>query len=199
MPERIMLKAITADEHIILHTVTNTGKKSRQFYVRRIELAELQSKDYIVVKDYAFAEFAHDRFNDTLLIKFYWMNLSGLDGFKGFVQRVTVNFSDFMDFINSGITEYKALSIPELYAPKLTFASSRNLHEIVTDKLLRRKLSKFLRDNFKWGSTEIKLFDDFVPYSFYFREYRNGTNGMCGGLILHGQTDMSKAYYSIHT
>ena len=66
---------------------------------------------------------------------------------------------------NSDSAAYKALSIPELYAPKLTFVSSHNLHEIVADKLLRRKLSKFLRDNFKWSSSEIKLFDDFVPYA----------------------------------
>ena len=200
MSDRIMLKAVSADDHIILRTITDSGKKSAHFYVSRNELAELQTKNYIVIKDYSFAEFAHDRSNDTLLIKFFWMDFSGLDGFKGYVQRLTVSFSDFMDFIRSGIDEYKAISIQETSDPKITFVSSRNLPEIVADKFLRRKLSKFLRDNFHWASSEIKLFDDFVPYSFYFREYRDGRDGMCGGLILHGQQeDMRKAYYSIHT
>ena len=41
--------------------------------------------------------------------------------------------------------------------------------------------------------------NDFVPYSFFFREYQGGRVCLCGGLILHGQDDMSKAYYGIHT
>ena len=38
-----------------------------------------------------------------------------------------------------------------------------------------------------------------LVYSFFFREYRGGQALMCGGLILHGQDDMGKAYYGIHT
>lgn len=53
---------------------------------------------------------------------------------------------------------------------------------------------------FNWpDADEIHLFNDFVLYSFFFREYRNGRLVVCGGLILHGQEDMSKAYYGIHT
>ena len=52
---------------------------------------------------------------------------------------------------------------------------------------------------FRARADEIHLFNDFVPYSFFFREYRNGQPVVCGGLILHGQEDMSKAYYGIHT
>ena len=32
-----------------------------------------------------------------------------------------------------------------------------------------------------------------------FREFRGGRALMCGGLILHGQEDMAKAYYGLHT
>ena len=57
-----------------------------------------------------------------------------------------------------------------------------------------------LMANFNWpDADEIHLTNDFMPYSFFFREYRNGQAGMCGGLILHGQEDMDKAYYGIHT
>lgn len=53
---------------------------------------------------------------------------------------------------------------------------------------------------FDWpDSNEIYLYNDFVPYSFFFREFRNDRAVMCGGLILHGQEDMSRAYYGLHT
>ena len=200
MPERIMLKAVAAEDHIILRTITSNGEKSAHFFTLRNELAQLREKDYIVVKDYSLAEFACDRSTDKLLVKFYWMDYNGLDCFKGYIQRLTISCSDFMDFISNGLTEFKALSVKEASEPKITFFSNHNLHEIVKNKLLRRKFSKFLRDNFKWASSEIKLYDDFVPYSFVFREFHYGRDGMCGGLVLHGQQeDMSKAYYSIHT
>lgn len=38
-----------------------------------------------------------------------------------------------------------------------------------------------------------------MPYSFFFREFRGGRAGICGGLILHNQDDIFKAYYNIHT
>lgn len=50
---------------------------------------------------------------------------------------------------------------------------------------------------FHWD--EIRFYNDFVPYSFFFREFRGGQPGICGGLILHGQENMAKAQYSIHT
>ena len=71
---------------------------------------------------------------------------------------------------------------------------------MVDNKLVRRKLSKFLRNHFNWPSaTEVRFFGDFEPYSFFFREYRKDQAGICGGLILHGRENMDKAYYSVHT
>ena len=43
------------------------------------------------------------------------------------------------------------------------------------------------------------VYDDFVPYNFFFREERTCGTGLCGGIILHGQKDLKKAYYGIHT
>ncbi|MCH5174248.1 MAG: hypothetical protein J1D85_08610, partial [Bacteroidales bacterium] len=65
----------------------------------------------------------------------------------------------------------------------------------------RHKLGKALATNFNWpGADEVRLANDFVPYSFFFQEFRNGRPCLCGGLILHSQEeDMGKAYYGIHT
>lgn len=85
-------------------------------------------------------------------------------------------------------------------APKFVFCGEENLHAVLENRPVRRKLVKFLRNNFHWqGADEIRFYNDFVPYSFFFREFRGGRPGMCGGLILHGQENMAKAQYSIHT
>ena len=80
--------------------------------------------------------------------------------------------------------------------PRLVFAGNRaNLKAAIGDPRIRHKLSKALMASFNWpGADEIHLTNDFVPYSFFFREYRDGRTGLCGGLILHGQDDMDKAY-----
>ncbi len=43
------------------------------------------------------------------------------------------------------------------------------------------------------------VFDGFVPHSVFFREERPDGTGMCGGIIMHGQENLKKAYYGIHT
>ena len=86
--------------------------------------------------------------------------------------------------------------------PRLVFDGNQaNLRAAIGDPLIRHTLGKALMANFNWpDSDEIHITNDFLPYSFFFREYRNGRAGMCGGLILHGQDgDISKAYYGIHT
>jgi hypothetical protein len=75
-----------------------------------------------------------------------------------------------------------------------------NLRAAIGNAQVRHKLGKALMTNFDWpDADEIHLYNDFTPYSFFFREFRGEKSCLCGGLILHGQEDMSKAYYGIHT
>ena len=46
---------------------------------------------------------------------------------------------------------------------------------------------------------KIEFYDDYTPYSFIFREIRNGKPIVTGGLALHELEDIKKAHYSIHT
>lgn len=41
------------------------------------------------------------------------------------------------------------------------------------------------------------VYDDFMPYGF-FREERVNENGICGGIILHGQNDLKKVCCGMH-
>lgn len=75
-----------------------------------------------------------------------------------------------------------------------------DLHAVLENALVRRKLVRFLRDQFRWPYSErVEFYDDFMPYSFIFKEIRGGEPVMTGGLILHGQEDLEHAYYSMHT
>jgi len=90
---------------------------------------------------------------------------------------------------------WKALSVDDSVGQaRIVFKSRKNLHAALGNGVIRRKLIRFLRDQFRWGnSEEIEIYDDFVPYSFFFREIKDGKAGISGGLILHGQEDMEKA------
>lgn len=206
MDNRILVKARSSEDYIIFKTVTKS-KKSGELYVRRSELTALEHTDQVISWDGSFAVFTRNKIEGTVCIRFYWMNMSDTGPFTGRKQDVTLPFKPFMDFVKWSAYEEEeqpqkwcALSIVPRFSPKLTFVSTRNLHAALADKLTRRKLSKFLRNNFHWrNSTEIIFYDDFIPRSFFFREMRAGVAGICGGLILHGQEDISKAYYMIHT
>lgn len=101
----------------------------------------------------------------------------------------------------SYLVVWKNLSIDNSHKqPQLIFKCFKNLHAALTDSTIRRKLVHFLRDEFRWSrSDRIEFYDDFVPHSFVFKEFRDGQPTMTGGLILHNQDDMQKASYSIHT
>ena len=59
---------------------------------------------------------------------------------------------------------------------------------------------RFLACRFTWKSVgRVVVFDGFVPHSVFFREERPDGTGMCGGIIMHGQENLKKAYYGIHT
>lgn len=62
------------------------------------------------------------------------------------------------------------------------------------------KLGKLLAQKFQWSGTEkIVLYDDFEPYSFFFREYTTRGPGICGGIILNRSGKLRDSYYSVHT
>ena len=204
MSDRIMLKMTASEDWIIVKTVTK-AKKSSSLYFRRDGLLALENTSQVVARDYSFAVFTRNTKNDTIFIRFYWMNTSGTGPFTGWEQEVSVPAKPFLDFVRWSAYEdqpqsWHSLSLSPRHAPRLIFMGTRNLHDAISDKLTRRKLCKFLRSNFRWrDSTEILFYDDFIPRSFLFREMRHDDAGICGGLILHGQEDMKTAYYSIHT
>lgn len=203
---RSMVKARCVEDGIEFKTSSRAKGKSSGFFVFRDTLEDLEALGYVIRCDSGcYAVFRCDDSDGTVSISFDWLSRSG-NRLIGWKETVTLDYEALMVFVRvsaeaDGPKEWRCLSLPpRRKLPWLVFRCQERLRECIGNKLVRRKLVKFLRDNFKWPRTErIEFFSDFVPYSFFFREFCGGKPGICGGVILHGWEDMGKAYYSIHT
>lgn len=206
MNDRILVKAYANEHGIDFRTVSRTQKSPHRFYVLRDTLARLEREPYIVAHDiYSFAVLRRDDYRGTLTIDFTWLKGSAR-ALSGREETVTLPYDKLMEFVTASVQEggpqtWRALSMDVSHRkPKFVFQSKETLHSVLENATIRHKLFRCLSSQFRWpDSDQINFYNDFAPYSFFFRETRRGKDGICGGLILHGQEDMSKAYYSVHT
>lgn len=208
--KRTMLKLKASEDSISLRTISRVFRSPHRFVVLETELQELEVKRHIISSDIrSFAEMrlvkAGAEYNgDMLLIRFVWLSdsaegkLSGTEETLRFpwdVFRERVAESRSLDGVAVGL-----LSMKSSGNPAIVFHSGRNLKAVAEKRTLRKKLGKFLSCHFAWkDSRKITVTDDFVPYSFFFREERANGTGTCGGIILHNQQNLKKAYYGMHT
>ena len=208
MTNRILLRARADENAVQLRTVSARMKSPQRFFVTYSELDRLRCDGSIITSDiHSFAQLRLDKRRDRLTIEFTWLTGRSFGRVEGTEQTVHLRWSAFQAFLEDcrdpdGLKDFKAISLDvSRHRPRLMFDGNRaNLRAAIGDPLIRHKLGKALMTNFPWpDAEEIHLTNDFVPYSFFFREFRGGRACMCGGLILHGQEDMSRAYYGLHT
>ena len=208
MTNRIMLRARADENAVQLRTVSARITSPQRFFITYSELDRLRRDGSIITNDiHSFAQLRLDERRDRLTIEFTWLTGRSFDRVEGVEQTVHLHWSAFRAFLEDcghpdGPTDFKAISLDvSKHRPRLIFDGNRaNLRAAISHPLIRHKLGKALMTNFQWpDAEEIHLTNDFVPYSFFFREFRGGQARMCGGLILHGQEDMAKAYYGLHT
>ena len=211
MTDRILFRAHAWENTISIQTYTPRMRSPQRFYVTYSELDRLQENGSLITNDiHSFVVLRLDERRDRITFEFTWLSGHGFDQVEGHEQTVHLRWSKFRDFLDAVRRPdcpeekkiFRAVSMDVRRGrPRLVFDGNRaNLRAAIGNPLIRRKLGKALMTNFNWpDSQEVHLYNDFVPYSFFFQEYRNGQTCLCGGLILHGQEDMSKAYYGIHT
>ena len=208
MTDRILFRARAWENTISIQTYTPRMKSPQRFYITYDELDRLQREGSIITNDIrSFVQIRLDEQRDRIRFEFTWLTGHSFDRVEGSEQTVHLRWSPFREFLETcrqpdGPREFKAISLDVRRGrPRLVFDGNRaNLRAAIGNPRVRRKLGKALMSNFCWpDADEVHLTNDFVPYSFFFLEYRNGSPCLCGGLILHGQEDMSKAYYGIHT
>lgn len=206
MTNRVLVKASVKGDDINLRLIDPSQKEHRSFSIDYDAFEDLEYRGTAGVTNCeSFAVLRRNRAEKTASMRFVWLSNSGDGPVTGWEQTVKLPFEELRSFVRAsaekdGPTKWAALDVKSRKMPRLVFPGVENLHAAVANKTVRRKLVRFLRDNFRWqGTDEIRFYNDFVPYSFSFREFINGQLGMCGGLILHGQENLDKAYYSIHT
>lgn len=206
MKERTLVYMTFRDDCIILRTVSRSRKSPHSFYIYRRKLEALEDGIDVTVHDlYSFAIMRRNAYTETVDITFTWLKTTG-NRVSGYQDTITLPYDKMIECLHESAlehktVEWKTLSIDNsMNSAKLIFKSRKNLHAAVENGIVRRKLSRFLRGQFAWKyADKIEICDDFVPYSFFFREIMDGQVCISGGIILHGQEDMRTAYYSMHT
>lgn len=208
--QRIMLKLSASEDRVSLRTVSRDFCSPQRFIILESELRELEEKRYIIVSDIrSFAELRLEKAGtvgdgEILSVTFTWLSDMGRGKVSGTEEALRLSFRRFREGMEKSRSLDGAgvgmLSLKDRGVPKIEFQSRKHLAEVARIQTLRRKLGKFLDSHFAWkGGGRIVVSDDFVPYSFFFREERDNGTGLCGGIILHGQEDLKKAYYGMHT
>ena len=211
MTDRILFRARAWENTINIQTYTPRMKSPQRFYITYSELDRLQSEGSIISNDiHSFAVLRLHERRDRITFELTWLSGRSFDCVEGHEQTVHLRWSKFRDYLDTVRQPdcpeedkiFWAISLDTHRGrPRLVFDGNRaNLKAAIGNPRVRRKLGKALMANFNWpDADEVHLTNDFVPYSFFFREYQNDRPCLCGGLILHGQEDMDKAYYGIHT
>lgn len=210
MGQRTMVKLSASEGCVFLWTVSRGFRSPHRFGISDRELQALEVERHTIVSDiHSFAELRLDRSAkeenvDVLTIDFTWLSDSGFRRVAGREETIHLPYRQLQEKLEEsrglGGAGVGMLSLDEKAAPRIEFQSRNNLREVAERKVLRKKLGRFLNNHFSWkGSRRIVVYDDFVPYSFFFQEERLNGNGICGGIILHGQEDLKKACYGMHT
>lgn len=206
MRERTLIYAVIREDYVGLRNFSRSRRSPHRFYILRHSLEELKYRPEVIVHDIrSFAILRRNARAGTMEIEFTWLGNEG-DGVSGYQDTITLPYDNLMECLHESKRQgepisWKALAIDNTpKCPRLVFNSRKNLKAVLENGVIRRKLVRALRDHFQWPASEcIELYDDFEPYSFGFREIRDGEPGIVGGLTLHGQEDMKNAYYSMHT
>ena len=205
MSSRTLVKVSASENCIGFRTISRRRKSEHNFLVTRDELARLEYEPQIVTRDiYSFAVLRRDTDAGTLSIDFSWLNGSGGGKLMGWEETVTLPYDALSDFVQAsaqedGPQQWKTLSTEKVTTPQIVFVDKPRLSECLGNKVVRKKLARALRDNFRCDE-RVEFYHESIPYSFLFRAFKAGWSPLIGGLIFHNhKDDLKKAYYSVHT
>ena len=205
MNTRILVKVSASENCIGFRTISRRRKSEHNFLVTRDELARLEYEPQIITRDiYSFAVLRRDTDAGMLSIDFSWLNGSGGNKLMGWEETITLPYDELADFVQAstqegGPKEWKTLSTEKVTTPQIVFVDKPRLSECLENKVVRKKLARALRDNFRCDE-RVEFYHESIPYSFLFRAFRSGWSPLVGGLIFHNyDSNLKKAYYSVHT
>ena len=213
MNDPVLVRFQASDYFINIRTVTHQRKSPHSFDLPRERFAELEADGHVLVKDgHSFADLRLADAGSRVRIDFTWLSQYCDGTVKGYVQTVFLDYDALADRIwesaegGSGPKQWSMLSVDRTRDQARfdfnTPGARRVIRDILAVPVLRHKLTRAIRDNFKWpnnGDLLVRFYSDFDRYSFTFQEYRGANTGICGGLILHHHDGLAKARYEVHT
>lgn len=205
MKQSKLIKMVGNKQGCRLWTISYKGSSPGEFYILREEAEKLEVAEKQIVRDmFSFVDIRIQKVRGgqkNLQMQIFWSQSVGEDTYQGKRESISFPYEKFRETFQQNGVVIKCLDLQEFNQPKIIFKSKKNLKEVMKHPKLRKKLGKFLSRHFHWSdSAKIELYDDMVPYSFHFREYRkDGSQGIVGGVILHGQKNFATAQYGIHT
>ena len=204
MDDRTLVKISASENCIGFKTISRRRKSPRTFLVTRDELARLDQEQEIITQDiHCFAALRLNTATRTLSINFCWLQSRRNSELDGWEETVLLPYDALMAFVKASAQEggpknWRILSLQATMMPQIVFVDTDGLRKCLENRTVRGKLTRALRDNFH-GADRVEFYHDFEAYSFMFQSYRAGRPSIVGGLILHGQGDLKKACYSVHT
>lgn len=205
--ERTMLTLSAEGGYLKLHTYSHQYGRSRTFYIPEDEFGtQPQARHFVAVDGLDFVEVRIKPLapDEKLTLEFAWLSRFGQDGLAGRSERLELDCAAFYRALEESRAQEgepkRLLSLRPAPMPRIRLESRKNLGQVMQNKVLRRKLGRFLMAHFQWKDCRsIRIFDDFVPYSFCFEEHTAQGMGLFGGIFLHGQENLRTAYYEMHT
>lgn len=207
MNQNTLVKIHVSEDCLIFHTYSRHGGSSPRFFISRKKLTRLSDSGSIYARD-------QNNLAEIYLIcrpdgkmyvhmEFYWLSIFGDETISGRRETIHVPLDIICPLLSApDKTVYRVLSKEYTRRPPVIFQSRKNLHAVVSNRRLRKKLSRCLMSHFHSGSGTIQkvvLYDDCEPGSFYFQEYVNDKLRLSGVLLLSGAQNPKTASYSMHT
>lgn len=205
MNQNTLVKIHVSEDCLIFHTYSRHGGSSPRFFISRKKLTRLSDSGSIYARD-------QNNLAEIYLIcrpdgkmyvhmEFYWLSIFGDETISGRRETIHVPLDIICPLLSApDKTVYRVLSKEYTKCPPVIIQSRKNLHAVVSDRVLRKKLARCLITHFRSGYIQkVILYDDCEPGSFYFQEYVNDRLGLSGLLLLSGAENPKAASYSMHT
>lgn len=205
MNQNTLVKIHVSEDCLIFHTYSRHGGSSPRFFISRKKLTRLSDSGSIYARDQnSLAEiYLICRPDGKMYVhmEFYWLSIFGDETISGRRETIHVPLDIICPLLSApDKTVYRVLSKEYTKCPPVIIQSRKNLHAVVSDRVLRKKLARCLITHFRSGYIQkVILYDDCEPGSFYFQEYVNDRLGLSGLLLLSGAENPKTASYSMHT
>ena len=152
MKDRTLVYMTFRDGTVSLRTVSRSRKSPHRFYIPCQELEGLEAGSTALVQDiHSFAKLRRDAHAGTVEVTFTWLEGNG-NGVSGYQESITLPYGEMMECLHqSKLFVWKTLSIDSsAKQSQIVFKSRKNLHAALANGIIRRKLIRFLRDQFRW-------------------------------------------------